>query len=127
MSKRKNIKYLVSIMDADNKEICKLMSTNLNYAIKRFRELRRLCHLEDNIQVKAQWITTNEGHRITTIKELKKGDYFWIIKDNKVGKTPYVRDEYDKSTEKYYALKFHDMCSSRLFPADRLVTDEVTF
>lgn len=127
MSKRRNVKYLVSIKDADDKEICKLMSTNLNYAIKKFRELMRLCHLEDNVQVNAQWITTNEGHRITTIKELKKGDYFCTIRDGKLSKTVYVRDEYDKSSERYVALKFHDICSTRCFHSEQLVTDEMTF
>lgn len=123
----KNTKYLVRIIDDVGYEITKILATSIKNAEQKFRKLRRIANLPDNIVIRCEWVTTPEGYRITTMKELKKGDYFWIASVDKTGKTPYVKDMYDHSAEKYYAYKFYDVNSGRLFHSDTMVTNEVTF
>lgn len=123
----KNTKYLVRIIDDVDYEITKILATSIQNAERKFRKLRRIANLSDNIIIKCEWVTTPEGYRITTMKELKKGDYFRIASVEKTGKIPYVKDMYDHSAEKYYAYKFYDVNSGRLFHGDTTVTDEVTF
>lgn len=55
------------------------------------------------------------------IKLLKVGDIFHI------GKTPYVRDTYNRSTKKYSCYKWHDISSFREFKGDRLVDIDTIF
>ena len=65
---------------------------------------------------------------ITTLKELKKGEYFRIVnKNGKVLPTVWVKDEYDRSERKYMAVKFWDICSSRLFKGEQTVTTDFIF
>ena len=118
-----NKKYIVSLRDSEGNEFCKMLSTSLKNAISRFKKLDPTFV---NTNIEAHWVLV-EDYRITTIKELKKGDYFWLIYNDRVGKTPYVKDIYDQSSKKYIACKFYDFCSSRLFRSEQLVTDEITF
>lgn len=63
-----------------------------------------------------------------TIKELRKGEYFTRKdikepRDNQV----WVREEYDRSTRKYYAINFADCSRSILLKADTQVFTGFTF
>ena len=55
------------------------------------------------------------------IECLKIGEIFHI------GKTPYVRDTYNRETKKYSCYKWHDISSFREFNKGKLVDTTVTF
>lgn len=64
----------------------------------------------------------------TFIKDLKKDDFFTLKpipcpKESQV----YVRDDYCRSCKKYYAWKFSDIGSSRLFKPDTVVYTDFIF
>lgn len=55
------------------------------------------------------------------ISELKKGELFKLPNQSVV----YVRDSYDRTTKRYSAYKYEDVCAERFFKGDKLV--EVDF
>lgn len=70
----------------------------------------------------------DENVEILTIKQIKKGDYFCLIKSNgKVSPIVYVRDEYDRHLGKYIAYKYDDINVSRAFDRTRKVTQSFVF
>lgn len=55
-----------------------------------------------------------------TIKDLKKGDYFKVKENGSV----LVRGDYDRSTKKYSAYYFDDVCKERFFkPTQNVIVD----
>lgn len=63
-----------------------------------------------------------------TIREIKEGEFFTLKPiDNPKESQVYVRGPYDRSSRKYSAVKFSDINSERLFPADREVYVDFTF
>lgn len=82
----------------------------------------------DSEGVEMRWRTTKEGWRITYLRELAVGDYFLKVNNKlKPGKTVYVRDDFDRSSNKYGYYKFHDVCDYKEARGNILVTDEMTF
>lgn len=63
-----------------------------------------------------------------TIRDLKKGDWFTLkpIPEPK-GSQVYIRDAYNKSSRKYVAIHWNDICSSRLLKPDTIVYTDFTF
>lgn len=63
-----------------------------------------------------------------TIKELRKGEYF-TRKDIKEPRDSqvWVRDEYDCSTRKYYAINFADCSRSILLNGNTEIFTDFTF
>lgn len=120
-----NTKYMVGVRDSNKKLIAMLFASSIKFAIKKYRKI----YEDYNGYVTAEFVTTPEGYNITTVKHLKKGDYFVIVNSSyeKVGKTVYVKDYYDRSFEKYHCYKFHDVCSGRMLHGETLVTDQMTF
>ena len=119
------VKYMIGIKNRDTGEFLATdFASTIGYGLRRYKK-----YSETSEPLVAEWITTPEGLRITTISELKKGTYFVTVDSNhsKIGKTVYVRDNYDHSREKYECYKFHDVNSTRYFHRDQLVTDEMTF
>ena len=63
------------------------------------------------------------------IKDLKRGDFFLVVKYKKTGgdclsTRVYVRDEYDRTEKKYYAHEYYDVCSFRAFkPTQEVIVD----
>lgn len=63
-----------------------------------------------------------------TIREIKKGDYFKIVNSKGVvSYSVYVRGEYDRSTKKYLAYKFYDVCACKEFKPTQQITTEFEF
>lgn len=67
------------------------------------------------------------------LKELKKGDYF--VKVKKDGTYPmypkpnqvFIKDDYDRSTRKFFVFRFNDICDSQLLKGDTEVTTDFIF
>lgn len=71
----------------------------------------------------------------TTIKQLKKGDFFTLnfhefnaeteceVKDTQV----WIRGEYDRSTKRYSCTNFADFCKERFFKGDKIVYGDLYF
>lgn len=75
-----------------------------------------------------EWKVTKEGYRITYLKELTVGDYFVKVnRHDKCEKTVFVRDSYDRPSNKYGYYKFYDVNDYKLARGITLVTDEMTF
>ena len=65
---------------------------------------------------------------ITTLKEIKKGEYFKLVNSKGVaGATVYVKDDYDRSERKYMVTRFDDISSSRLLKGSQRVTTDFIF
>lgn len=62
---------------------------------------------------------------VTTIKDIKKGDFF-RLKDSESA-TVWVRDEYDKSSKKYWVYKFDDVNHGKEVKGTQKVFTEFTF
>lgn len=62
------------------------------------------------------------------LKELKKGDWFTLkpIPEPKPSQV-FIKDEYERSIRKYYALRFNDICSCRMLKGDTQVYTDFTF
>lgn len=120
-----SVKYMIGIKNIKGELVSTVFASTIKYGIKKYRKE----NCDYNCPVVAEFITTPEGYNITTLNQLKKGDYFMTINNNysKVGKTVYVKDDYDHSYEKYYCYKFYDACSGRMFHGETLVTDCMTF
>ena len=63
--------------------------------------------------------------RYTTIKELKRGDFFKL--SDKPNANVYIRGEYDKSEKKYCCEKYFDMNDWRMFKGNKIVITDFTF
>ena len=64
----------------------------------------------------------------TTIEKLKVGDFFTLIPISKPRESQvYIRDSYDRSSRKYCAIKFSDVCFSREFKKGTIVYVDSTF
>ena len=65
----------------------------------------------------------------TTIEKLKKGDLFKIMRfaNAKPSVQVYVFDGYNRSTKKYSAYKFEDICSFRDFNKAYTITTDFIF
>lgn len=55
----------------------------------------------------------------TTIKELKRGDFFRLKETDTA--PVWVRDEYDRSSRKYYGYKWEDVNHGRGFKSSQTV------
>ena len=120
-----SVKYMIAIKNRDTGEFLATdFASTIGYGLRRYKKYN-----EGNEPLVAEWVTTPEDYRITTLSELKKGTYFVTVNNNhdKVGKTVYVRGTYDHSCEKYECYKFYDVNNTRYFHRDTLVTDEMTF
>lgn len=70
----------------------------------------------------------DETIEITTVGKIKKGDFFCIVKSNgKASPIVYVRDDYDRHFGKYYAYRYDDVNTGRLFDRNRKVTQSFIF
>lgn len=70
----------------------------------------------------------DEKIETTTINKIKKGDFFCLVKSNgKASPIVYVRDDYDRHFGKYYAYRFDDINTGRLFDRNRKVTQSFMF
>lgn len=78
-------------------------------------------------------VTTEDGctNAIYRLKDIPIGSYFRTVNANSlnVGKTVMVkeRDSYNKSDKKYCCIKFHDVCSWRMFKPSQYVIIDFTF
>ncbi len=59
-----------------------------------------------------------------TMKELKKGEFFKL---KETSKQVYVKDYYDRSSKKYVAYNFNDICHFIEVPANREVFTDFIF
>ena len=57
------------------------------------------------------------------ISELKKGEFFRLPNQSVV----YVRDNYERTTKRYSAYKYEDVCAERFFKGDKLVEADFEF
>lgn len=65
---------------------------------------------------------------VTTIKELRKGDFFTLRPLRyPTEKQVYIRGEYDRSARKYDCGRYDDISYSRLFKPDTVVYTEFMF
>lgn len=63
-----------------------------------------------------------------TVKQLRKGTYFRVVKKNgTVGKTVYVKGDYDRSDKRYCCTKFSDISSSKGMKSTQKVTTDFIF
>lgn len=86
------------------------------------------CKIYPDADIRTEWMLTNEGYRITYLKEVAVGDYFVKVnRRNKCEKTVFVRDSYDRPSNKYGYYKFYDVNDYKLARGITLVTDEMTF
>lgn len=121
-------KYLIRVTNLKVGDVYTTLSSTEKFAISRYRKLTG-----DNSPVQVEFIKTlpdknGETYPVTYIRSLKQGTYFRTVdKNGKIGSTVYVKDSYDRSSEKYYAYKFHDVCSGRLFHRNQLVCIDFTF
>ena len=133
----KNIKFYVQAKNVDTwpLEESVLVLTKGGDLIPAIKEVeKKYPHWVGRCQMEP-WLTApdplsdNERHRITTISQLPKGCYFRLVNPatGKVNPTVYVRDDYDRSTRRYCAYRFDDVCSSRDFKPDRTVCIDFTF
>lgn len=57
-----------------------------------------------------------------TVKDVKKGDYF------KIGKTVYIKGDYDRSSKKYEAIKTNDVWgNARMVKSDTKVRTDFEY
>ena len=65
----------------------------------------------------------------TTIKQLKKGEFFTLRNygDNPPEARVYVRGDYEKSEKKYSCSRFSDFCAESFFKGSRTVYAGFTF
>lgn len=71
------------------------------------------------------------------LKNVKKGDYFTLTDNVKFvdnvpysevqSKYVYVKDEYERTTKRYWIHKFDDTCNCRLMKGDRIVYVDFMF
>lgn len=116
-------KYMVGIRNKDGKLMNLLFASTISYAIRRYRKLSG-----DTSEVTAEFVTTPQGYQVTSLRHLKKGTFFIKVHPSySIGKTVYVKDNYDRSYEKYECYKFYDVNCTRMFHGDMLVTDQMTF
>lgn len=62
------------------------------------------------------------------LKELKKGELFTLKpiefpRESQI----FVKDEYDRSERKYWAIKWNNICEGKYIPGDREVYTEFVF
>lgn len=64
----------------------------------------------------------------TMLKNLKKGDYFKVVKKNgELSTQVYVKGEYERTLKKYSTHKFEDVCNERFMKGETCVTTEFEF
>lgn len=63
----------------------------------------------------------------TTLRKLKKGEYFKIVKNGIPSKTVYVKDDYSYEARKFFVTKFSDIGDSRLLKGATIVTTDFIF
>lgn len=62
------------------------------------------------------------------IKDLKKGEYFKLVKkDGTLSKIVYVREHYIRETKKYWCSKFEDIGDGREFSPKTKVSVDFEF
>lgn len=67
----------------------------------------------------------------TTIKELKKGDFFRLkeFREDEVvnSSSVWIRGDYERSSKKYSCSKFDDFCHENFFRGDKVVYVDFEF
>ena len=80
------------------------------------------------LRTKPQPDDNNESYRITTVRELKKGTYFRVVRsDGTVGKNVFVRGDYDFSIDRYSCMYYADINAERNFKSNQRVCIDFTF
>lgn len=68
------------------------------------------------------------GGYVVPLREVKKGDYFLRIrKDGSTMNSVYIREDYDRSTKKYFCGKFDDISAGMQLKGDTPVLIGFTF
>lgn len=63
-----------------------------------------------------------------TLKELKKGELFRIIKAGKQGRKTYIKGDFDRSEKKYLCIDYEDAGSEgKYFKASQEITTEFVY
>ena len=61
------------------------------------------------------------------LKQLRKGDYFKLVRKGVVCSCVYVRGDYDKGTKRFSVYKFYDVMNERFLKGDTEVTTSFEF
>lgn len=127
-----NIPYLHRVQNIETGEVFEVYAKNKLDAISKVPDYEAY---KDYYPFRVEEILTTEGHRITLLRYLAKGDYFNVVMPDITARADrlftnthtYVRDEYDRSTKKYYATYLHDAKRLSLHDRNTRVTIDVIF
>ena len=65
---------------------------------------------------------------ITTVKEIKKGDYFRIVNKKGVAqKRVFIKGDYDRAEKAYICCAFDDICDFRVVKSNQTATTDFIF
>lgn len=93
-------------------------------------EAKTAANYDPTDKIEVSEILTPEGYQITTLRHLKKGEYFNLVAARGKKPTPsrvYVRGEFNRSAHLYECCYFEDINHCRLIRGDQLVTIDMTF
>ncbi len=125
-------KFYVQIVYHDNDEVREVLVPRgeVKYGVKYVAK-----HTPNEGEVSIRTMYTqpqpddnNERYRITTVRELPKDAYFRIVRsDGSVGKSVFVRGDYDFSLNRYCCMYYADISKYRNFRSTQRVCIDFTF
>lgn len=63
-----------------------------------------------------------------TLKNIKKGDFFRVIRGGKIGKATYIKGDFDRAEKKYLCTDYEDAGSEgKYFKASQEITTEFVY
>lgn len=128
-----NTKFYVRIANPNTDEVFEVLvprgdpTLGIRHVLKYYPEYEGDL-IVSTLLTKPQPDDNDERYRITTLRELKPGTYFKVVRqDGAVGKNVFVKGEFDRAIQKYDCPYFHDINSSRQFKSNQRVCIDFTF